>query len=137
MHWKSSFFLKVTIIVKHAIYIYFCLGASWVVHGCFQAISWVCQGYFKINSRLFKCDSWVSNRCAKGVYVQLSLLGLLHWALYTKVNPLIHNADTFESSWMYSWTVLEVPLKYSRNTLETPMKHPPKHKNVFPLSQWL
>ena len=26
------------------IYIYTCLGVSWVVHGCFQAISWVFKG---------------------------------------------------------------------------------------------
>ena len=33
---------------------------SLAVHGCFQAISWVFQGYFKIISRVFQCDSSAS-----------------------------------------------------------------------------
>ena len=57
----------VTIITTGKIYIDIYLGGSGVVHGWFQAISRVFQGYFKINSKVFQCDSGVCNGNAKSV----------------------------------------------------------------------
>ena len=115
------------------IHIYIYMGVSLVVHGCFQAISWVLQGNFTIISRVFQCDSLVCNRSARGVLrVFLSIwvcMGSCH-GFCMQSKPFFDKKNILKHPWNMMRIHLnpfvnthKMTLKHTPNTCEIPLKH--------------
>ena len=101
------------------------LSVSWALHGYFSAISLEYKGYFKIISRVFQCDSWVHNGCAKGGFELVVALTSVHKSNkpFWQKKILKHLWSTTPIYFNPSGNTHEITLKHPKDTCKIPLKH--------------